>query len=52
MADEEDVVVEVVEVIAAIVIFFSHKNFTLDLFPLRGIFLSSHLEALVHPKKV
>ena len=51
MADEEDAVEEEVEVAAAIAVFFSCKNLTLDLFPLRGIFFLSRLEALRRPKR-
>ena len=51
MADEEDVVEEVVEAVAAIVVFFSRKNLTLDLFPLHVIFFFSRLEALRCPKR-
>ena len=51
MAIEEDAVEEVVKVVAVVVIIFSHKNFTLDLFSPREIFSSSRLEALRHPKR-
>ena len=51
MADEEETVEEEVETAATIAIFFSRKNHAHDLFPLRGIFFFSHLEALRHPKR-
>ena len=51
MVDEEDAVEEEVEVVAAIVAFFSHKNHAPDLFPLCGIFFFSRLEALRRPKR-
>ena len=51
MADEEDAVELEVEAVAAIVAFFSRKNLALDLFPLRGIFFFSRLEALRRPKR-
>ena len=52
MENEEDVMEEEVEATAAIVVFFSRKNLTLNLFLLRGIFFFSHLEALRRPQKV
>ena len=51
MADEEDAVEEEVEASATIVAFFSRKNFAFDLFPFRGIFFFSRLEALRHPRR-
>ena len=38
MATEEDAMEEVLEATATVVVIFPHKNFTLDLFPLHGIF--------------